>query len=261
MKARTKALAATGAVALVVAAAALILTAPTGNQDTAASPTAGLHATGTLGFPVSDIKIGQGGTATGPDGKTPVGYSGDCTSAAQAAANYAPLVYDMNPKAAATQRNTLLAVSEPTPWRSSWVSLQETMATMKGLGTGGLDGGWVTRTEVNAGGMYRVESCEDKKKAVVQVLVGMVSAQVNGDPQASFASVSMELSWDGDWKISDGQYSGADDITAKVRDDGPAGPAGPAVDGKALPLTKDLVDGLFGKKGREGWVEYANAVR
>ena len=106
MRKHWKLLTAVGAVILVIAIAVVLLNPPAppaAKQDDPSS----LQASGKFGFPVSGIKIGEGGTKTASDGKTPTGYNGTCDSAAQAAANYAPLFGDVNISTWTQQKKTL----------------------------------------------------------------------------------------------------------------------------------------------------------
>jgi hypothetical protein len=259
MKKNWKALTAVAAVILTVAVAAILINL---RPTPAPEPTPdALQATGKFGFPTSDIKIGEGGTKKASDGKTITGYNGTCNSAVQAAANYAPLMRDVNPRTWAEQKKTLAAVSKPGPWFQTATLGGEIIAGAKDLPPG-FDGGWYDKTEVAAGGMYRMASCEEKERAVVQVFIGSLNARTNTAPLASFGTVSLELSWDGDWKITDALVLNEDrDFGGKVKDKGPSGPNPEGPTGSIPTLTTALVDRLFDGKSKEGWIEYANAKR
>ena len=202
MRKHWKLLTAVGAVILVIAIAVVLLNPPAPPAAKPDDPSS-LQASGKFGFPVSGIKIGEGGTKTASDGKTPTGYNGTCDSAAQAAANYAPLLSEVNLQTWTEQKRALAEISNSGPWfKTATLAGDSVTATKGALPTPGFDGGWITRVDVAAGGLYRVASCEAKKKAVIQVFIGSLEAQVETVPAGGFATVPMELSWDGDWKIT-----------------------------------------------------------
>jgi hypothetical protein len=148
-----KALTAVAAVILIVAVAAILINL---RPSPAPEPKPGaLQATGKFGFPVSDIKIGEGGTKKASDGKTITGYNGTCDSAVQAAANYAPLLMDLNVNTWAEQKNTLIEVSKPGPWIEKATFKNNFLAESKDKVPGAFEGGWYYRSDVAAGGMYR----------------------------------------------------------------------------------------------------------
>jgi hypothetical protein len=260
MKKNWKALTAVAAVILIVAVAAILINL---RPTPALEPTPdALQATGKFGFPTSEIKIGEGGTKKASDGKPITGYNGTCDSAAQAAANYAPLMEDVNPQTWAQQKKALTEVSKPGPWFSTAVVVGDAAAGLKEQPPGAFDGGWFTRTDVAAGGMYRVASCEEKKTAVVQVFIGSLEGRTDSMPLAGFRTVSLELGWEGDWKITDALVRVDDpDFAGKVKDKGPSGPLPEGPTGSIPTLTSAVVDGLFKDVSREGWIEYANAKR
>lgn len=138
----------------------------------------------------------------------------------------------------------------------------ELVANAKELPPGAFDGGWYSRSDVAAGGLYRVASCEVKKQAVVQVFTGGTTARVNGAPKAYFRTVTLELTWANDWQISDAAIvQSGQDFDGRVKDAGPTS-LGTAFDGESAPaLENALVNGFFTDASREGWVEYANAKR
>uniref|UniRef100_UPI003F494346 hypothetical protein n=1 Tax=Pseudarthrobacter oxydans TaxID=1671 RepID=UPI003F494346 len=261
MSTKWKTIIAIAAIAVIVAVAVVLINRP---AEQAAQPEPSSDSgrvAGTLGFPVSKINIGEGGTKTAADGKTPTGYNGTCDSAVQAAANYVPLVSEVNLETWAEQKKTLTQVSMPGPWLEKVTSGGDLLTTTKDL-PGAFDGGWVSRSDVAAGGMYRVASCEEKKRAVIQVFIGSLNAQVKTVPAGGFGTVPMELSWDGDWKIMDARQSADDpDFGGRVKDRGPGGSAPGEPTGDFLVLNQDLVHSVFGSVGRDGWVEYANAKR
>ncbi|MDP9936879.1 hypothetical protein J2T11_003247 [Paenarthrobacter nicotinovorans] len=245
---------------VIIAVAVVLLNppAPTPKKD---EPSA-LQASGKFGFPASGIKIGEGGTKTASDGKTITGYNGSCDSAAQAAANYTPLVEDLNLATWAQQKKTLAEVGKPGPWVGRATYNGDLLSNAKDLPAGAFDGQWYYRSDVPAGGLYRVASCQEKKKAVVQVLTGGVAATVNKAPSAFFQTVTLELVWDGDWKISDfAVVQSGQDFGGRVKDAGPTSVGTNMEDEPAPVLRDELVNAFFTDTSREGWVEYANAKR
>ncbi|MET3164777.1 UNVERIFIED_ORG: hypothetical protein ABIB19_003208 [Arthrobacter sp. UYEF10] len=264
MKKNWKALVAIAAVVIIVAVAVVIINMRPAGQAAQREPGADSSiVAGKFGFPVSKINIGEGGTKKASDGKTITGYNGTCDSAAQAAANYAPLLSEVNLKSWAEQKKTLFEVSNPGPWlKTATFAGDYAIGSKDTVPSGGFNGGWLTRTDVAAGGMYRVASCEEKKRAVVQVFIGSLEAQVNTVPAGGFGTVPMELSWDGDWKITDARPLVDDpDFGGRAKDEGPSGGAPGEPTGDFLVLNQDLVNWVFRNTSREGWVEYANAKR
>lgn len=259
MRKHWKALTAVGVVILAVAVAVILINRPAPAREPDPSS---LQASGKFGFPVSDIKIGDGGTKKASDGKTITGYNGTCDSAAQAAANYTHLVEDVNVSTWAQQKNTLAEVGKPGPWTEKITFKGDLLTNSKNLPNGPFDGGWFSRTDVASGGLYRVASCEAKKKAVVQVFFGAVSANVKTAPSAFFQTATFELVWDGDWKISDAAIvANGQDFGGRVKDAGPMS-VGTNLEDEAIPVLRDdLVNAFFKDISREGWVEYANAKR
>lgn len=260
MRKHWKLLTALGAVILIIAVAVVLLNPPT----PAAKPDepGSLQASGRFGFPVSGIKIGEGGTRTASDGKTITGYNGSCDSAAQAAANYTHLIEDVNVSTWAQQKKTLAEVGKPGTWTEKITFQGDLLTTAKDLPNVPFDGGWFYRTDVASGGLYRTASCEAKKKAVVQVFFGAVSANVKTAPSAFFQTATFELVWDGDWKISDAAIvANGQDFGGRVKDAGPIS-VGTNMEDEATPVLRDdLVNAFFKDISREGWVEYANAKR
>ncbi|WP_454812830.1 hypothetical protein [Paenarthrobacter nitroguajacolicus] len=260
MRKHWKLLTALGAVILVIAVAVVLLNppAPAAKQDDP-SP---LQASGKFGFPVSGIMIGDGGTKTASDGKTITGYNGSCDSAAQAAANYTHLIKDLKLDTWAQQKKALTEVSKSGPWFERITSSNNVLAEAKSPVPGSFEGGWYSRTDVAAGGLYRVASCDEKKKAVVQVFTGAVSARVNKAANGVFQTVTFELVWNGDWKISDAAIvAKGQDFGGRVKDAGPMS-VGTNMEDEGTPVLRDeLVNAFFKDISREGWVEYANAKR
>lgn len=260
MRKHWKLITALGAVILVIAVAVVLLNppAPAAKPDDPSS----LQASGKFGFPVSGIKIGEGGTKTASDGKTITGYNGTCDSAAQAAANYTHLIEDVNVSTWAQQKKILAEVGKPGAWTEKVTFQGDLLTTTKDLPNVPFDGGWFYRTDVASAGLYRSASCEAKKKAVVQVFFGAVGANVKTAPSAFFQTATFELVWDGDWKISDAAIvANGQDFGGRVKDGGPMS-VGTNMEDEATPVLRDdLVNAFFKDISREGWVQYANAKR
>ncbi|MDR6508144.1 hypothetical protein [Arthrobacter oryzae] len=259
MRKHWKALTAVGVAILAVAVAVILINRPAPAREPDPSS---LQASGRFGFPVSDIKIGEGGTKKASDGKTITGYNGTCDSAAQAAANYTHLIKDLKLDTWAQQKRTLTEVSRPGPWFEKTTFANNVLAEAKSQVPGSFDGGWYSRADVAAGGLYRLANCEEKKKAVVQVFSGALSARVNKAPNGVFQTVTFELAWDGDWKVSDAAIlADKEDFGGRVKDSGPMS-LGTNMESETTPVLRDeLVTAFFKDKSREGWVEYANAKR
>ncbi|WP_284750790.1 hypothetical protein [Arthrobacter sp. efr-133-R2A-120] len=260
MRGRWKLLIAVAIVIVAAVASALVMSLRPGSPAPG-SPQSGLGPSGKLGFPVSQLAVGQGGTKTAADGKTPIGYDGSCDSAAQAAANYLPLRADFNAKTWETQKKALVQVSLPGPQKDLVMQVNDGNAANKAYQDAGFDGGWLQRFDVKAGGLYRIVSCEANKSALVQVFTGSLWAQMTTAPRPAFATQEIELAWDGDWKYSNA-FQPSDDPTIgrRLKDTGPSLQPEDFTQTLQVLTAKD-VDVLFQGKSREGWVEYANATR
>lgn len=263
MKKNWKVLVATAAIVVIVAVAVVLINFRP-NEQTAPpqrEPDNGMVA-GKLGFPVSKLNIGEGGTKTAADGKTPIGYNGTCDSAAQAAANYTPALFDVNTKTWDTQKATLKALASPESWVKDATVLGDTLTDTAAKGNlSSFESGWLDQTDVKAGGLYRVVSCEPKKIALVQVAYAGLSVS-NTLPSGYFGTSSMELTWKDDWKISNVLVRIDDtEFKQKFQDEGPAGGLVGTPTGMMPALDNALVSRYFENLSKEGWVEYANAKR
>ena len=258
-----KAIVAALVIAGALTGAALALGARPGQQaSTFSTPVAG---GGKLGFPVSQIRVGSGGSAMAADGSTPVGYDGSCSSVAAAVANYMPVVADVHPSAWPAQQKALAQIDLNSEELKGLAQLADLGAmTLKLPDWRSFDGDWVTKTDVAAGGLYRVVACTERGEALVQLVYASVDAGTEG-AKASFVTQALDLGWQkGDWKIIRSQIPvGSTDLTlgGRLPDRGPNLAALPTPDWKVPVLTKDLADQAFKDVSREGWIEYANAVR
>lgn len=264
MKMNWKVLVATAAMVVIVAVAVVLINLRPSKQSAPPHPEPhnGMVA-GRLGFPVSKLNIGEGGTKTAADGNTPIGYNGTCDSAAQAAANYTPVLADVNLKTWETQKTTLNSLAVPGPWLEPALLPFSVIADAKAQGhqLKSFAGGWMEQINVKAGGMYRMVSCEPKKTAVVQVFFGALGVS-DTLPQGYFGTRTMELTWNGDWKISNVVTGVNDaDLVSRLKDKGPSGGLGGTPTGKIPQLDEPLVARYFGDLTKEGWAEYANAAR
>ena len=205
MRKHWKALTAVGVVILAVAVAVILINRPAPAREPDPSS---LQASGKFGFPVSDIKIGEGGTKKASDGKTITGYNGTCDSAAQAAANYTPLIEDVNLKTWAQQKKTLTEVSNPGPWLEK--------VTFKGNLRHQCPRTCQRVLLMVAGGTaltWRPVACTGSPAAKTEKTGGCAGVlwwpwrQCKRGTQGFFQTVTFELAWDGDWKISDAASS------------------------------------------------------
>ena len=204
MKKNWKALVAIAAVVIIVAVAVVLINLRPSDQAAQPEPSAdnGMVA-GKFGFPVSKINIGEGGTKTAADGKTPIGYNGTCDSAAQAAANYTPVLVDVNLKTWETQKATLNSLAVPGPWLETALLPGIQRCRRSGSGQSGedfwrrLDGTDQCQGRRNVpDGFLRTE--EDCRGAGVFWCPRSQRHLAAG----YFGTKTMELTWKGDWKIS-----------------------------------------------------------
>lgn len=264
MKKNWKALVAIAVVVIIVAVAVIIINMRPADRTAQPDPSGDSSiVAGKFGFPVSKINIGEGGTKTAADGKTPIGYNGTCDSAAQAAANYTPVLADVNLKTWEIQKATLNSLAVPGPWMEPVLLPGQSVADADAQGSQlkTFDGGWMDQINVNAGGLYRMVSCEPKKTALVQVFFGGLSVS-DTLPEGFFGTQTMELTWEDDWKISNVVTGVNDsDLVSRLKDKGPTGGVGGTPTGRMPTLDAALVERYFKDLSKEGWVEYANAAR
>jgi hypothetical protein len=94
------------------------------------------------------------------------------------------------------------------------------------------------------------------------VFVGALGANVKTAPSGFFQTLTVELSWSGDWKLSDAAVVQKDqNFAGRVKDGGPMSVGTDIGDGPIPALNAELVNAFFSDKSRQGWIEYANAKR
>ena len=199
------------------------------------------------GFEISPIKAGEGGSAMGPDGITPIGYPPTCEGAYAAAINFhkADQTIDTNwPKT----RETLNYIAADAQQINSSIQTTDDMVNEYGVQDYAV-------ADVRALGIFKPVNCETGKSARVIVSVVTLAKFPESSPYIVIKASPIEVLWkNGDWKLS---------------------PVNDPRDGETLNLqlqketvpaiTPEIIDALFTKDGqgisRDGWMVVNNATR
>lgn len=260
-----------GAVAVVVAVliiAALVAVdfATRGSRDPAPVASGSGLTPGPAG-----ISIGSGGTATGADGQTPIGYTPTCDGAVQAATNYlqglwssSTSIKDGKDKAVTSIDGRIALARQvmlPGVEQSAAVRSLEAAKGLIQSGDQKFDAslGITVDARPGWGGSYKVLSCTPGQAAQIGILYCKITAteQPGNVPAISCLPVAPRLLWaNGDWKIVEtaslsaalaGYYGPANGYTEDQL------PLSTTERDKYLQLDTGAMD--------QGWVDYANINR
>ncbi|MGO4298136.1 hypothetical protein [Glutamicibacter sp. MCAF14] len=237
------------AIALVVVASVLMSQDQDQSDSSAATTPTTPVKTSEYGFPISHIRLGEGGTKTAPDGKTPIGYTASCDDAVRAAVNYvAPL--SSSPKAWDQQKATMKQI---------FASTEENQELIEASGVLTNEFQATDTYSLLEPGLYRVANCVEGKAATIQVPVRVARSEFVVDGQTSPAYTKIyfsvqQLVWeDNDWKYT------ASPTTATPFSDNQlqyiAGDQPPTNVGTTL--NKLFVDASGNPLSRDGWVQLA----
>jgi len=219
--------------------------APGAAKPSTAAPTAA----SAPGTPVGgyQVKAGAGGTATAVDGRTPIGYPGNCQGAVEAATNYYTALAEglfqdrLTPDGFAAllaQINAGLDVDG-----ANMGALKTQFATIRDEGKA-KNIPFYNAQYHPEWGAFRVQSCTKTSTAVIDIAGFATDDAVPGHSGQSPQVIS--LSWfKDDWRLVD-----AKDLATDVYGSDPAWPVAPlpAAQRKAMIA-----------RGGPGWTEYANA--
>ena len=193
---------AAGVVVLIVAAFMVVDFAINAGRQPVAAPPATPAPSGTA---MAGITVGSGGTRTGADAVTKIGYAGTCDGAVQAATNYKKglddvlLVNDAKKIAFINQvvlpGTTKDSLLDDANRRLNVLKTDEGRAATKGF---------TQTTHVEWGGAYKVSDCTSERTAVVQILGCLATTfdSKSEKPVVSCGSDIVRLLWSGgDWKV------------------------------------------------------------
>ncbi len=200
--------------------------------------------TNSEGFEISPVRAGEGGTAMGPDGLTPIGYPPTCEGAYAAAINYRKTEQTADKNWKKTQETLDFIYTEPAA-----DSLSQLMQA-----NGEND---YLSSDVKALGIFKPLSCEAGKNA--HVVVSDVTVFKNfpeTEPYVLIQAGPTELVWkDNDWKRIP-VYNGDVTETLSLNLQMNAAPK----------ITQEIIDALFTADdghaiSRDGWLVINNATR
>lgn len=240
-----------GAGLIVVIVAAVILTAVLNRPEKTAAPAStGAAATGKYGFPVSPIRVGEGGRELAPDGKTRVGYGPSCQEAAQAALNYYSFGYSAekpNMDALTKTAPMILATQDDVDSQLHFIS------TVIGEAAPG-----ALQVSASSPGLFKVVKCAEGENALVIFATSDIDDRAGINSSSVAMSVAQLRYVDGTWK------STTDNVEkASITDELGETVSQPASEG-FVKITPEVINRLFTTDGgkplsRDGWFEVSNA--
>ena len=186
------------AIALVVVASVLMSQDQNQPDSSAATtPTTTPAKTSEYGFPISNIRLGEGGTKTAPDGKTPIGYTASCDDAAQAAVNYVA-ADSYSPKNWKKQKATLQQITTSAGYNTKYINATASLVSNNSASA---------ESSLISPAIYKVENCESGKSADIAVALEIVDPGLELDgktigPSIEYRTQNQALVWEGnDWKL------------------------------------------------------------
>ncbi|MFD1375224.1 hypothetical protein ACFQ4U_02560 [Micrococcus antarcticus] len=235
------------AIALVVVASVLM----SQNQDQPGSSAATTPATpaktSEYGFPVSSIRLGEGGTGTAPDGKTPIGYTASCEDAVRAAVNYVA-ADSYSPENWKNQKATLQQITASGEYNTKYINATASLVSNNSASA---------ESSLISPAIYKVENCESGKSANIAVALkiddpGLILDGRAIGPSVKIRTQNQALVWEGsDWKI-DFSPTPVRAESQLIIADGEKAPESP----NDL-LNQIFVDSKGNPLSRDGWMELA----
>ena len=220
---------------------------------------------GSIGQPLAGITVGSGGTKTGADGVTKIGYAGSCDGAVQAATNYKKGLTDVFVVSDEKKVAFINQVVLPGPTRDSLLDdAKRRLEVLKTDGGKEIAKGFTQTTHVEWGGAYRISDCTAERTAAIQLLSCKVTT-FGGDPFPPAFDCSADivrLLWSGeDWKAVSLDDWGPAGYLLNITDKIPGWE--PTAAKLPIPVAiRDayLLNSVTGAKD-EGWVDYAGITR
>lgn len=251
---------AAGVVILLLAALMVIdYATKSGRNDTTPPPAT----TGPSGPVVAGIAVGSGGTETGADGVTKIGYAGTCDGAVQAATNYKKALTDVFVVSDEKKVAFINEVVLPGPTKDALLDDAKRRTEVVNSPQGPeVSKGYKEATNVEWGGSYKLTDCAAERTAVVQVLYCHVSTI--GEEPKSFTTCGTDivrLVWsNSDWKVVS-LHNDIPGVVLNVTSNIPGWEPSP----EKLPMPaaiRDayLINSVTGAKD-EGWVDYVGITR
>lgn len=249
-------------VVLILAALMIFDFATSGTrQATPASPTTTEPVAGGAG-----ITVGSGGTKTGADGVTKIGYAGTCDGAVQAATNYYKGLTDVYRVSDEKKIELINQVVLPGTTKDALVDDANRRTAVVGTPEGKeIAKGYTETVHVEWGGSYKISDCTSERTATIQILECKVST-IDPAPQQKIYTTCgtdlVRLLWtNGDWKVVSlndyGQGGFALNVTEKI----PGWEPSP----EKLPMPASIRDAYLKQSATgtkdEGWIDYAGITR
>jgi hypothetical protein len=157
------------------------------------------------GEALAGITVGSGGTKTGADGVTKIGYTGTCDSAVQAATNYYKGTTDVYQVSDEKKIALINQVVLPGPTKDALLDdAHKRLAALKTPEGKAVAKGFTQTTHVEWGGSYKITDCTPERTAVVQVL-GCLATTFDTPTERPVIDCRpdiVRLLWsNGDWKV------------------------------------------------------------
>lgn len=251
---------AAGVVMLLLAALMVIDYATKSGRNEATEPPT---TTAPTGQQMAGLTVGSGGTKTGTDGVTKIGYDGTCDSAVQAATNYFKAATDVFFVSDKKKVAFINEVVLPGPTKDALLDDAKRRTEVMNSPQGPeLAKGYTETTHVEWGGAYKVTDCSAERTAIIQILE--CSLNTIGEEPKRFTTCgtdTIRLVWsNGDWKV----ISINEDlpgVVLNVTSNIPGWEPSP----ETLPMPaaiRDayLINSVTGAKD-EGWVDYVGITR
>lgn len=251
---------AAGVVVLIMAALMVIDYATKSGREQTPSPTA---TSAPSGETMAGITVGSGGSKTGADGVTKIGYTGTCDSAVQAATNYKKALTDVFLVSDEKKIAFINQVVLPGPTKDALLDdaqrRTEVMSSPQGKE---ISKGYTETTHVEWGGAYKITDCSAERTAVVQVLYCKLST-IGQEPKnfTTCGTDTIRLVWsNGDWKIVN-LHNDVPGVVLNVTDKIPNWEPSP----QTLPMPAAIRDAYLMNSVTgtmdEGWVDYLDITR
>lgn len=189
-------------VVIVLVAVASYFMSSTSKQNTsAATPSAPVpNQIGEYGFPVSPLRMNEGGTGTAPDGQTRIGYTHSCDDAVHAAVNYIA-ADSFAAEGWAAREKTLKQILTSTESASKYIDAFRSGAREEGI---------VSTTSLLEPPIFNLVSCESGKTASVAVAQRIQTSSYKIGEKTIPASTEIRVAdqhlvWENsDWKLDPG---------------------------------------------------------
>lgn len=237
-------------ITILILLAASVVTASimlSGKRDNTPSPGTSLG-TNAEGFEISPVAAGEGGTALGPDGVTPIAYPPTCEGAYAAAINYHKADQTLNKNWEKT-RMTLMYITANQQAVEDSIEVSDELVKQHGLQDYAVP-------DVRSLGIFKPLNCESGKSARVIVSDVTLAKFPDSEPYIVVKAGPTEVIWkSGDWKlvpVNDPRDEESLNLQLQTE--------------TIPPITSEIIDALFtaddGRAiSREGWMVVKNASR